>query len=205
MEPIMSTKGSAQESGNGPAIESSAQPQLHPAGPPVSRGQNGGKSTGPRSEHGKLTSSCNSVKHGVFSKAVLVKGESLAEYGRLLTGLREYFQPVGAFEDLLVEKIATIIWRLRRMLSAESAEIQKAQESDGPFGSPEGFELATRDLRRAGSGVPGTTALDRLLRYEAALNHELDRTVSQFDRLQRIRRGQPVSPKLEVHHSLSRA
>jgi hypothetical protein len=30
-----------------------------------------------------------------------------------------------------------------------------------------------------------------------------DRTLTQLERLQRLRLGQPVPPKLEVHHSLS--
>jgi hypothetical protein len=51
--------------------------------------------------------------------------------------------------------------------------------------------------------VPHTPQFDHLLRYEASLERGFDRTLSQLERLQRTRRGQPVSPKLEVHHSLS--
>ena len=51
--------------------------------------------------------------------------------------------------------------------------------------------------------VPESPALDRLLRYEASLDRSFDRTLSQLERLQRMRLGQPVLPKLEVRHSLS--
>jgi hypothetical protein len=51
--------------------------------------------------------------------------------------------------------------------------------------------------------VPLTPQFDRLLRYEASLERSFDRTLSQLERLQRMRQGQPVLPKLEVQHSLS--
>src|SRR5262249_35307847 len=54
--------------------------------------------------------------------------ESRAEYERLLAGLHETLQPEGALEKLLVEKLAIIAWRQRRLLLAESAEIRKNKE-----------------------------------------------------------------------------
>jgi len=42
-----------------------------------------------------------------------------------LTGLRESHQPEGTFEEFLVEKLAVLAWRHRRLLLAESAEIGK--------------------------------------------------------------------------------
>jgi hypothetical protein len=39
--------------------------------------------------------------------------------------------------------------------------------------------------------------------YEARLERNIDRTLSELERLQRMRLGQPVLPKLEVRHSLS--
>jgi len=54
-----------------------------------------------------------------------------------------------------------------------------------------------------GCKVPDAPEVDRLLRYEASLERSFDRTLSQLERLQRIRRGQPDLPKLELQHSLS--
>ena len=51
--------------------------------------------------------------------------------------------------------------------------------------------------------VPDTPTLDRLLRYEASLDRSFDRTLTQLERLQRMRLGQSVLPKLEVSHSMS--
>src|SRR5438876_9184083 len=66
----------------------------------------------------------------------------------------------------------------------------------------EGIEIGNEfaSSRHCLANGPG---LDRLLRYEASLERTLDRTLSQLERLQRMRLGQPVLPKLEVRHSES--
>ena len=51
--------------------------------------------------------------------------------------------------------------------------------------------------------VSDAPTLDGLLRYEAALDRSFDRTLNRLERLQRMRLGQPVLPKLEVSHSMS--
>jgi hypothetical protein len=81
--------------------------------------------TGPRTELGKKRSSQNALKFGIFSKATLLKGESRSEYQSLLEGLWKTWEPKGKHEELLVEKLASIIWRYRRYLVAEGAEIRK--------------------------------------------------------------------------------
>src|ERR1700674_1831679 len=45
------------------------------------------KSTGPRTESGKKRSSQNALKSGIFSRVILLKGESRSEYQSLLEGL----------------------------------------------------------------------------------------------------------------------
>ncbi len=284
--------------------------------------------TGPRTTQGKERSKHNALKHGIFSKAVLLKDESRTEYDGLLNGLRENLQPEGTLEEMLVEKLAIDAWRHRRLFIAETAEIQRSIDShswnevdrqgeaatniseysirhegglirrianaevlerclellkelsgaieDNGFepksdaeilmklyGEPSGekwqrtlvdsYEIwlgtakcsekerqqhgyATPDdckksfledlaaeikrlerykkaqasvksekmkLEVLRQHVPLTPQFDHLLRYEASLERNFDRTLNQLERLQRMRLGQPVLPKLEVHHSLS--
>ena len=47
------------------------------------RQRRSGQSTGPRTELGKQRSSQNATRHGIFSKAVLLKGESQADFESL--------------------------------------------------------------------------------------------------------------------------
>jgi hypothetical protein len=283
--------------------------------------------TGPRTTLGKERSKRNALKHGIFSSAALLEGEHRAEFDAIRNGLRENVQPKGTLEEMLVEKLALFAWRYRRVLTAETAEIQRAiksvaweveQLADGatknsehriPYeagliqriSNPEvlerclellkelrdtieddGFDvesaseiltklygLFSRDkwkqtlfdsylvwsstahcseeerqqhgyatpkqckkiileeiegeikrLERYRSAhasmecekrklevfrqhVPRTSEFDHLLRYEASLERGFDRTLTQLERLQRLRLGQPVLPKLEVNHSSS--
>jgi hypothetical protein len=82
------------------------------------------RGTGPRTTRGKEQSRRNSLKHGIFAKAAVLEGESSAELDSLLEGLRDSCHPVGTLEDVLVEKLASLVWRDRRFLIAEGAEIR---------------------------------------------------------------------------------
>ena len=53
-------------------------------------------------------------------------------------------------------------------------------------------------LEKDCSGVPEAARLDRMLRYEASLERAFDRTLSQLERIQRMRRGQPVPAPINV-------
>lgn len=86
------------------------------------------KSTGPRTIAGKERSKLNAVTHGIFSSAIVLKNESQSEYDCLLHELRDAVQPIGMLEDILVENLATLTWRRRRLLIAEGAEIQKGAD-----------------------------------------------------------------------------
>jgi hypothetical protein len=82
---------------------------------------------GPRTARGKQASSRNSRVHGIFAKAMLLADESADQFNLLLQGYRDYFRPEGTPEDVLVEELATLKWRQRRLLNAEKAEIQSGR------------------------------------------------------------------------------
>ena len=140
--------------------------------------------TGPRTLRGKSKVRRNATKHGIFSETILKGRESRSGYQALFAGLTEDFHPEGTMEELLVQKLCTLLWRQRRLLQAECAEIaQKTPfvEGDTP--------------------VPPPDVLDLLLRYEANLDRSFDRTLNQLERLQRIRLGQAVPPPVKVQLS----
>ncbi|MGO9590056.1 MAG: hypothetical protein ACLP3K_08450 [Candidatus Acidiferrales bacterium] len=286
------------------------------------------KASGPRTAAGKQRSKYNARKHGIFSQEIVLKDESRSQYESLLAGLLDYFEPIGFLEEMLVEKLATLLWRQRRLLVAENAEIHRGAEliecekvsqiqqeveqieqehesaairsdaapglisrihnptilascmeslvelrdgikADGfdeehdleilqkiyggsdrfrisetlldsywawqrtsgvseeererEYASPSecvrnvldeidretrrlkefqksqaSIEASQNKLNRLRLQVPDSPALERLLRYEASLDRSFDRTLSQLERLQRMRRGQPVPPTLKV-------
>jgi len=81
--------------------------------------------TGPRTPKGKERSKLNAITHGIFSKVVVLKTESQVEYDSLLQGLREACKPQGTLEEILVDKLTTILWRYRRLINAESGEVSE--------------------------------------------------------------------------------
>jgi len=91
---------------------------------PAVLGETGGQSVKrwPRSRY-------NAITHGIFGPVVLEGRESPSEYNRLVRSLREYWQPVGAQEELLVGQLATYYWRMPRVFEAGNAEIHKVMHS----------------------------------------------------------------------------
>ena len=78
-------------------------------------------STGPRTETGKRNSSLNAVKTGLTGATVLLPTDDAAEYQRHIAAYEEEFQPVGLEESELVQSLADIAWRLRRIPALEMA------------------------------------------------------------------------------------
>ncbi len=90
------------------------------------------QSTGPKTEKGKAIISSNAVKHGIFTKDLIVSShlgkEDEGEYLEMLTNLIGCLSPQNQMESLLVEKIAIDFWRLRRVVRFEAGSIGKFLE-----------------------------------------------------------------------------
>ena len=82
--------------------------------------QNAQHSTGPRTEAGKLVSSRNSFKHGLYSRKLVIQGEDRADLDALRDDLRREHQPANTTEEILVNELAENYWRLRRMRRYET-------------------------------------------------------------------------------------
>jgi hypothetical protein len=145
------------------------------------------RATGPRTRAGKERSKQNAQKHGIFSKTILLRGESRREFETVRDGLRADLRPVGTMEETLVEKLAVSLWRYRRLLTTETWEIR----NDSEFGG-------------LGGSIPSSISMDRLLRYEAMIERGFDRTLKQLERIQGVRLGQPVLPAIKLDISSSR-
>jgi hypothetical protein len=61
---------------------------------------------------------------------------------------------------------------------------------------PNEFERKKVEILR--QRVPDSPGLDRLLRYETSLERAFDRTLTQVERIQRTRKGQPLPPQVDV-------
>jgi hypothetical protein len=81
---------------------------------------NGSKSRGPVTEQGKLASSHNSHKHGLYSEALLLVSEDSHEFLNLREALENSIQPEDEYERLLVGRLANAHVRLNRVLKIEA-------------------------------------------------------------------------------------
>lgn len=71
----------------------------------------------------------NAMKHGILSRLVVLAHEDAGEFSDLMAALIEEHRPAGITEQHLIEELAAIIWRKRRVLLAEGAKINKGLKS----------------------------------------------------------------------------
>ena len=67
----------------------------------------------------------NAMKHGILSRLAVLPHEDVEEFADLLAALIEEHNPAGMTERHLIEELAAIIWRKRRVLLAEGARINE--------------------------------------------------------------------------------
>jgi hypothetical protein len=71
----------------------------------------------------------NAMKHGILSRLAVLAHEDAGEFADLLAALVDEHRPTGITEQHLIEELAAIIWRKRRVLLAEGASINRGLQS----------------------------------------------------------------------------
>lgn len=73
------------------------------------------RSGGPRTASGKLVSSSNALKTGVYSQSVVLPGENSEDFERLVSEFVDEYRPQGVTEAMLIRNVAVWWWRLLRL------------------------------------------------------------------------------------------
>ncbi len=94
--------------------------------------QNSQLSTGPSTPEGKLTSSLNSLKHGLTGQTVVLPGEDTKAYNAFHARLFADFAPDGSQEELLVQTLCDVQWHLERAHAIEANLIALAHFEEIP-------------------------------------------------------------------------
>lgn len=98
--------------------------------------QNAQSSTGPRTTEGKARAARNALKHGLTAKVNFLpfpdSRRARAEFDRHLADFLTQLNPTDALQRTLVERIATIAWRLRNTRHFELGTLLRARETPGP-------------------------------------------------------------------------
>jgi hypothetical protein len=86
--------------------------------------QNSKKSTGPKTEAGKQRSRQNAFRHGLTAQTVIRLVDSAEAYTDLETLIIADYEPQTTIERVLVERLASLLWRLRRAVTIETGLFQ---------------------------------------------------------------------------------
>jgi len=78
------------------------------------------KSTGPRTEAGKQASRCNAVRHGLTAETVIGALEDTEDYKAFEAAVIADYDAQSAVERELVLRLASVLWRLRRVTTMET-------------------------------------------------------------------------------------
>jgi hypothetical protein len=151
------------------------------------------KSTGPRTPEGKAVVRLNALRHGLRSEEILLPGEDGEALRELGESLRAELQPVGALENLLVDRIIAAHWRLWRAGRVETG-IFAWSELDS-----ETAALGLTFIRDAN----GANAFSKLSRYETAIERQLYRALHELERRQAARGGAALTPPQVVDVEVS--
>jgi len=92
----------------------------------------------------------NAMKHGILSRLAVLAHEDQTVFSDLLAALLDEHQPAGMTERHLIEELATIIWRKRRVLLAEGAKINEGLKNT--LSSPKSVMPSAAPFQRGLSG-----------------------------------------------------
>ena len=163
-----------KENGEGGEV---SDPEKTPAPQRRSRAEinraNGQNSTGPKTEAGKEVSKNNALKHGFFAKVPCITLDDSDAYQELLTGLRIGMQPDGPHEEMLVEDLALLRIRLKRLAAVEFGLMLN------------GIETNPNDVREVANAYTSSgDPMERFSKIETTLRRAYIRTWEVLRRLQ---------------------
>lgn len=156
-------------------------------------------STGPRTQEGKNASRFNALKHGLLSKHILLSDEDRDAYSTFASELRDQLRPETQIEEVLVDRIITSAWRLRRVVRVETRLFSDLREDTDHTG------ILTEDRGLGHAFIKGgyeSDCFSKLSRYEITLERGMMRALHELQRIQAVRRGEsalaPVAIDVDI-------
>ena len=151
----------------------------------------------------------NALLHGITSNSPVIPGmENEAAWQRHCDGIVASIEPVGGLEEFFAQRLASLLWRLNRivryeiaatMLSIEgTAEAVIANENylalpntaeDGPLAPEPEIVEEQRELRI----LPSDHHLERITKQERHFHRQALQTLHEIEALQARRKGHPVN------------
>lgn len=133
---------------------------------------------------GKAVASRNALKHGILTRHLIIQSENQKDLDTLTIQLMTSLLPEGMIEKILVDKIISSIWRLQRLIGAESILFKEKNW----IGQEEPMHEAYSSH---------TTA--SMSRYESSLERNFYKALHELQRFQAMRLGQQVMMPIAIN------
>ena len=160
----------------------------------VANRRNAKKSTGPKTQSGKIAASKNALKHGLLSKYVVIHDENQADFDQFRERMIEQFTPEGELEYLMTDRVVSGFWRLQRVARIESELFNKMFDNvrarlkagalyynkkpgEPTLGQAIAFDMESSNL------------LNKYRRYESFIDRSVFKALHELQRLQAVRRN----------------
>lgn len=158
---------------------------------------NARKSTGPKTEAGKARVSLNALTHGLTASAAVLPFENEDHFEKFAAALRADLRPRGFVQELIVERMVDVAWKLRRAATAISEHAARRldkhlEEFDtarkaGAWTGPDFPLTGTEMLVDSAEGDSGAEAFLRIEMYADRLQRAFHQALRQLRREQRLR------------------
>ena len=171
---------------------------------------NAQKSTGPRTDQGKIAISQNAIKHGLLARQDVIASESQADFDLYRDQILEELDPISPMETMLAERVVNLSWRLKRTARIQNQTIDalSVRNTTGPLAKlTKSLLFRAQNLqtepsesdpqlalgRLAIKDFTDARVLERLLMYERRIEHSLYKTIIELQRLNLIRKMNPAN------------
>ena len=159
----------------------------------------------PKSESKEIKTTSETVKPAesttrqyIFSSEILIEGESASELDEVRCKLLKELKPSGEIESILVDRIVSGVWRLKRCLKFESQIIEFGSSCIQEY--EQGFFRTRKRTNKELSQLKalkiteGKNRLEELSKYETILESQIYKALSVLDKL---RQQESISEKRE--------
>lgn len=143
----------------------------------------------------------NAITHGIFA-GIFSDSVEAEEFHKILAAATEVFHPTNGLVEALVQRLAALFLRQRRLYKADLEIAPKlfVRVGDGLNAKDNvwGLDLNEKDTNR------GPT-MDTLIRYETTISREIGRTLTQIQQLLQMTEIdiEPIAPNPKAPNSES--
>ena len=138
----------------------------------------------------------SATRQYIFSSEILIEGECASELDEIRNKLLKELKPSGEIESILVDRIVSGVWRLKRCLKIESQVIEFESSCIQEY--EQGFFRTRKRTNKELSQLKalkiteGKNRLEELSKYETILERQIYKALSVLDKL---RQQESISEK----------